>query len=117
MRVQQMRNGGECCGLNIQTYRLMLAAALRRRREVRPGCGNHQSRAVGQHHHGAQLSASMCPLKHRERLPLERVSRSDNRYSRWSINEVVVGIVSSVPSTRSTTRPYGAFSISEYGME
>jgi hypothetical protein len=73
--------------------------------QVSPSGGDQRARAIWQHEDELKATMPMEPSQNLERLALERVALSDNRYAFGiAVEMVVVGSVSSVVSTSLRTQ-------------
>jgi hypothetical protein len=67
--------------------------------EIGPASGDQSARTVGQDQHQLDFATTAPPAQNLQRLSLERVLRPDNRYPIRIAVEVMVGSVSTLPST------------------
>lgn len=70
--------------------------------QIGPGSGDQGARAIGQDQHELEFTATP-PAQDVQRPSLEGVVRPEDRYLLRIALKVVVGIVSMLPSTGSTT--------------
>jgi hypothetical protein len=94
--LEQQSTGGEQCGLSLQ----IIARRLLSGRQIGPIGWNQRLRAVRQHCENVQSAASAAPAEDIERHALVGMPRAQDGYLLRITIEVVVGIMSGLPSTR-----------------